>query len=869
MNELIHRFDANVREGALVIDGAGTHTYRQLQDASVAIAEALRARGIHAGEVVGVDVGRGVAHLAALLGCWRVGAAPLLLDADAPDARKADQLTETHARVCLRAGDLLSLAHTSRTEEDLAYVVYTSGSSGRAKGVRVGHAGLLPVLDAQIAAFELDATSVSLALLAPAFDASLSDYGTALLAGARLVIPPAAPSPRELLALLHAHAITYVDLPPSLLSLLDPARLPASLRTVVIGGEPTAPALVRAWAARVRLFNVYGPTEATICTSLVRCSERWSQPCIGAPLPHVRYEVRDGELWIGGRALAHGYVDRPEIEAARFVEEHGVRWYRTGDEVRASDEGLVFVGRRDRQVKVRGRLICPEEIELALLEEPGVHAASVHVQEDRVVARVTADVALPTLYAALEARLPRWMVPRLELTTDLPRTVSGKIAHALDPQLHEWLQSARECLRCPTLSVDDDLPRAGLDSFAALELVSLAEHAGLSIDAARLRSARTLRGALESNDAPSPTAQLIERAAALADALPPRTNHGRGDDWLLTGANGFLGQHLLAELLEREGAIIHCVVRAPHVDAARTRLGAWGEHPRVRVHCGDVSAPRMNLAEYNDLCERVGHVVHAAAVVNLTLDLAALTPSNVHGALEIARFVRTGAHKSLLAISSLAVLVQSELPAGAIDERTEPGPAVHGGYAQSKLIAETLLRRAVPELCVVRPGLLTGHSRSGRSADTCTLHTWLTAVARLGCVPDVDLSRAFVDVTPVDRAAHAITAAACAEQRGIVHVASEHGVSAEQLVRALERQLPIARVGVRELLRRARAAHDGRLALALLGSMHRLLGTRAHREADLFLHTGYRFAHAQPAPTEAMDVLLDRYAAHAVAGARS
>src|SRR5262249_33003718 len=152
-------------------------------------------------------------------------------------------------------------------------------------------------------------------VISPTFDASISDIGTALLSGATLVVPDGPPTRvREQIA---RHGITHVDLPPALLArIADP---PACLETVVIGGEVAPAAIVRPLAARVRVVNVYGPTEATICTSLCVCDARWSRALLGDPIAGMRYHIEDGELLIEGPGLALGYVARPEIEAARFV----------------------------------------------------------------------------------------------------------------------------------------------------------------------------------------------------------------------------------------------------------------------------------------------------------------------------------------------------------------------------------------------------------------------------------------------------------------------------------------------------------------------------------------------------------------------
>jgi amino acid adenylation domain-containing protein len=339
--------------------------------------------------------------------------------------------------------------------ERLAYLIYTSGSTGRPKGVRVPHRGLVPLLDAQIEAFRLGPGKRALFYLSPAFDASISDIGTALLSGATLVIePPEALAPGELARTVARSGITHLDLPPALLAAISPDSMPASLETVIIGGEAAPPAAVRAWARRFRVINVYGPTEATICSSLCACDETWSRPLLGRPLPGVTFSVRNvdlapvppgtpGELCIAGRGLAQGYLQRPELEREKFVERQGQRFYRTGDRVVAGEDGEVeILGRIDRQLKLRGLLVAPEEIESRLASHPAVAEAAVERLDDRLVAFVapagSAESAgsgsAGSAGSANEARLrthlrlslPAWLVPgRVVFLDSLPRGTSG------------------------------------------------------------------------------------------------------------------------------------------------------------------------------------------------------------------------------------------------------------------------------------------------------------------------------------------------------------------------------------------------------------------------------------------------------------
>jgi amino acid adenylation domain-containing protein/thioester reductase-like protein len=421
---------------AVVVDGEVASSYGELAARSEAIAGGIESAR------VGIELGRSAEWIAAALGVWRAGAAFVPIDPGLPEGRKKWMVGVAGV------GQILGTNRKQKTENgkqrtggsrdrDLAYVIFTSGSTGRPKGVEVEHRGVMNVLEQQAAAFEVGPRSRVLWMLSPSFDASLSDIGVALVAGAALAIETEIPAGGGLLDRIGERGITCVDLPPSLLPYLDPARRPECLETVVIGGEVADAAAVRRWAAAVRLIGAYGPTEATICSSLVRCTADWSRPLIGRPLEGVRYRIVGGQLAIGGVGVARGYAGMPELTAERFVDIDGERWFLTGDRVRRAGDGYEYLGRVDRQLKIAGRLIAPEEVEAALRD---AGAGEVAVIARRVGARTalcayyTGDVRFAALRDAVARRLPDWMLPSFgERLEALPRTATGKVdAAALD-----------------------------------------------------------------------------------------------------------------------------------------------------------------------------------------------------------------------------------------------------------------------------------------------------------------------------------------------------------------------------------------------------------------------------------------------------
>ncbi|MDG4787849.1 non-ribosomal peptide synthetase [Micromonospora sp. WMMD1102] len=495
---LVHEaFEAQVGRSptatALVV-GRERFGYTDLDNRADRVASALRDRGVGRGDLVGVCLPRTAWLVPTLLGVLKSGAAYVPLDPGYPadrlrliteDARlrlvvcdgSSSALAGTAGAAVLDVADLPAEPARNRAEpareraeparkdaepareraggepDDLAYVLYTSGSTGQPKGVPLAHRNAMAFLRWAADAYGPDELRGSLAGASVCFDFSVLEIFAPLVTGGTVILAETVFALPQLPA---RDEVTMLCGPPSALSVLLGRALPSGVRTVTFGGEVLSAALAaRAYAnpGLRRVVNIYGPTETTTAV-LADEVPPGGEPCLGRPIAGAVLSIRDddgrpvpdgeaGELWIAGPGVGTGYLDRPELTAGRYVDRDGRRHYRTGDLVRRRDDRYAFVGRRDDQVKVRGFRVEPGEVQAALAGHPGVRATVVFAPLDpygtrRLVGYVepSAPVTESELTAYLRDRLPGFMVPsRIAVLDRLPLGPTGKVDRAALPEV--------------------------------------------------------------------------------------------------------------------------------------------------------------------------------------------------------------------------------------------------------------------------------------------------------------------------------------------------------------------------------------------------------------------------------------------------
>lgn len=526
------------------------------------IAAYLAHNAMGAGAIVAIGCPRGKDLLVALLGVMKSGAAFVLLDLDAAPARLSVQLDAATAKLVLvpdgyRVGDNRALAaekvvtlgqvrdaaqslHFEQpriTPQDLAYVIFTSGSTGQPKGVLVSHRGI-PNLARHALPYGITQGSRVLMFSPVCFDAIIAEIVMTLSAGGCLV----AASDHELRDfdclqdLLCNRRIDVATLPPSLVSLL-PAELPISLSTLIVAGERCSKQVIANWAGRIRLINAYGPSEATVATTVKLCELETSPANIGQAISNVTVRLLDetleevpdgelGEIYISGVSVALGYLDNPDLSDARFVrglDGDDSLSFRTGDFARRDvNADILFEGRKDDLVKINGNRVELAEIEACTMATRRIRSChACCVDADTVGVKIAlfvtpADKVDGTqleaeLRARISAELPIYFMPaRILVLDELPRNPAGKvdraaliarlgelteeggIVEAMSPQEESLALIWAQILGRPIDNREANFFALGGNSLLAMRLVALMKRSGIQINLKRVFGAPTL-----------------------------------------------------------------------------------------------------------------------------------------------------------------------------------------------------------------------------------------------------------------------------------------------------------------------------------------------------------------------------------------
>ncbi|WP_095126618.1 amino acid adenylation domain-containing protein [Pseudomonas sp. Irchel s3a12] len=688
--------------------------------------------------------------------------------------------------------------------------LYTSGTTGHPKGVLLSQANLAHFTAWYADYVQLQAESRVLQFSSLSFDSSLIDIFPTLLEGAELVVPDDTQrrDPLQLVALIRRRHLTHAFLPPALLSILPLEQLEGV--QVMTGGDVCEPFVIEQLTRQGTLHNLYGPTEATVLITARQLKPGDSNRTLGAPIANSQVLILDddlqpvaehtvGELFIIGPGVCLGYLNNPQQTAERYLtlqlpDGQTLRAYRSGDMARWGEHGIELCGRRDNQVKIRGFRVEPEEIERCLRESQLYRQMAVVIDSQRRIlaflAQAQSDTARDALKAHARQFLPDYMQPVAwtELASmpfasngkvdrkallELPVSVQDNGPKCLPVNADEalLLEIWAELLELPSSDISTDESFFNLGGHSILlsrMLLRLREEFGRSISINRfielptiIKLATLVRG---TDDSAVLSAQAMADAERALEIEPlPISHMGDVHKVIVTGANSFVGVHIVEALLGWGASEVACLVRDGGGKTAVQRFAESLrenrlEHldlSRVRVYAADITRPQLGLNDddYQRLDREFGALVHNAANVNHVLDYESLAADNVEPIFALLRLCEGQSKKVFNFVSTLSASSTVddagrvlELPAA-----TTPPIYIRNGYNLSKWVGERILERARERgvrVNLYRPGNISFNSLSG----VCQPHKnrlmlMLKGSIQLGQVPAFALN---FDLMPVD-----------------------------------------------------------------------------------------------------------------------
>ena len=797
-------------------------TYRQLNEASNQLCGQLQRQGVSPGDNVPLVALRTPELLIGILAIIKAGASYIPIDARYPEKRILDIVRQSGSKVIILSNlsitfeinnpDVKIIAIDNITSDKLvpfelinpksdatAYIIFTSGTTGKPKGVMIEHHSLLNIILWHNQKFAMSHESRSTLIAGIGFDVAQWEIWAALLSGGTLYLPQEETrlQPSALLNFFADHQITHAFVPTVLVAEIVGAPQPENLalRYLFTAGEKLNPIDLR--GVSYPLVDYYGPTEATIFATWnrVTCATQNTAATIGRPVADTEIFILDdhlqpvsgqqaGELYISGRCLARGYLNDPQLTAEKFITPvhfAGKRLYRSGDRARwLPDQRIQYLGRLDDQIKIRGNRVELGEIESVMVQVAGVKAAVAIATQPQdpankqIVAFLAADnddgELVERVKQQLKEMLPSYFLPASFLVMErMPINANGKTDKAAllalsrtdQPPAAETLTGSRQIIAAiwsqvlgtANIRAEDNFFDIGGHSLLAAKLATAIDNKiGVKVyvrDIYEYPTINRLSQALDERSGHALPTVDSEPVRALQDDVWLPADITINPDYdvrqvsdpkaiLLTGATGFVGAHLLAELLVTTRAELYCLVRQRSRISPQQRLNeilnryqitlSAEQYARVHLIPGDVAEHDFSLSpeHFRELSQRIDIIYHSASAVNFIQPYSYMKRDNVQGLREIIRFAAYRRTKPLMLMSTISVYSWGHLHTGKrvmleSDDIDQNLPAVITdiGYVRSKWVMEKIADLAASQglpLMTFRLGYATFHSRTGVSA---------------------------------------------------------------------------------------------------------------------------------------------------------
>ncbi len=844
-HECIGHFAQSQPEHEAIVAIDGRFTYKQMDDITNRIAAALRKRGVVERDRVALLLPRTSRLIMSLFGVLKSGAAYIPCDPEYPADRVKLILEDSEARFIITTADRMDSVpdgkainveelinddndgalKTDITPNDLAYLIYTSGSTGRPKGVMLHHRGICNYLYGHPAnvfanGVMTDAKRI-MSVTTISFDAALQDIGTAFFNGKTLVVATEeqANNPLDLARLINEEHVNMVSGTPSRwmtwLTSEDFCDAISRIAIVRAGGEKFSDQLLGQLrkVTKARIFNCYGPTEITVASNNKELTNA-QLVTVGKPQLNVIEYIVDqdgnelpvgvvGELYIGGRGVAHGYNNLDEMTRERFVDYRGTRIYKSGDYAKWLPDGdVVILGRTDHQIKLRGLRIELGEIENVMLKVEGMKKVVILIRKindkEHLCAYYTADreIKPEDLKAEISKSLTQYMVPTAYLQLkEMPMTPNGKtdVKALPEPELaisSAYVEPANDTertfcdifasiLQMDKVGATDNFFELGGTSLVVTRVIIEADKAGMHV----------AYGDVFANPTPRKLARLITGESvnegddeitgfdytAINALLENNTldNFRKGErqefgNVLLTGATGYLGIHILRELIDSDAKNIYCLVRGKNQEAAEGRLRAlmfyyfsdafkdlFGK--RLHIVLGDVTS------DFGEGLE-VDTVFNCAAIVKHFSEGTEIEDVNIGGAQRCVDYcLKNGAKLVHVSTASTRGLWAGEVKDDIFTEqRLYLGQFLGNKYIYSKFMAERLILDAIARhglnAKIMRVGNLAARSTDGEFQANFQTNSFMGRIKvynMLEACPH-SMRNKQVEFSPINEVAHAI-----------------------------------------------------------------------------------------------------------------
>ncbi len=837
MHECIAHFAQTQPEHEALVAIDGKYTYKEMDEMTNRIAHALRQRGVCERDRVALLLPRTSRLILSLFGVLKAGAAYIPCDPDYPADRVKLILEDSEARYIITTADRIDSLAAGK-----AIDVEESGSTGRPKGVMLRHEGICNYLyghPANVFAHGVltDARRI-LSVTTISFDAALQDIGMAYYNGKTLIVATEeqANNPLDLARLINDEKINMVSGTPSRwqtwLTSDDFREAISHVDICRAGGEKFSDQLLKQMrdTTRARIFNCYGPTEITVASNNKELTDA-KLVTVGKPQLNVKEYIVDadgnelpvgvvGELYIGGRGVARGYNNLDEMTRERFIDYTSVlegtteRIYKSGDYAKwLTDGDVVILGRTDHQIKLRGLRIELGEIENVMLKVAGMKKVVILIRKlndkEHLCAYYTADreIKPEDLKAEISKSLTQYMVPTAYLQlAEMPMTPNGKtdVKALPEPQLavtsayvapvndteRTFCDIFAGILQMDKVGATDNFFELGGTSLVVTRVIIEADKAGMHV----------AYGDVFANPTPRQLARLITGETetestdevssfdytAINNLLQRNTlnNFRQGErqalgNVLLTGATGYLGIHILHDLIASDAPHIYCLVRGKSQAKAESRLRTllyyyfsqsykdlFGE--RLHVILGDVTDDLVGLvqgaAADSDAPVQIDTVFNCAAVVKHFSKGTEIEDVNIGGARRCVEFcVQTGARLVHISTASTRGLWAGEVKDEVFTEqRFYMGQYLGNQYIYSKFMAERVILDAVAlhglNAKIMRVGNLAARSTDGEFQANFSTNSFMGRIRvynMLGCCP-YSMRNKRVEFSPINEVAHAI-----------------------------------------------------------------------------------------------------------------